>query len=1046
MPRFDQFLASALSLTNENSAALINTKFDFTLFRVEAPAEFAPVGPALSARRRLEAETGSVHRTARRLAALFEYITPSKPHLVSAYGRRVSSIISHRSINPRGSTQDGPFEPFVGADGTAMWAAATSGPGAIGMYLLACMLARAWDSSQAVSIWVELVKTRANEIRSGFENGEHTPTTTLMSTLQDISREDLALWDASARSWLRSADQAKQWHVKQLELVTKDLNIAFSQGPTTYAKVIAAWTQAMAGMEDLLKGFPQQISDASILLAFSAWHLFPDLILLADGVLKIPFRDDLFPENGIGTIGLLPADKSSRGIQWSLTLSHLRYYGGAAEVSSLASQPRVSFGRVRLAVLGCLFFKWRLNRRDFIAAAKFLSGLWEILIENGDRPLHQPVTEQFRWLYTFIQASNDLLLAQSNNTPLYEDYLRIIGFGYRRGREFLGPAEETINPFFGLNNRHVVEALKAAEDPECGVNFLRSVAQASGVEPGNAIILCGHWEEFESSVKNPTLYEYATARPHQILADVVGKGTQELVNFSARWFEPQKTGAGAGALQQRKHAISMKGELVITDTSVSKDDGNNLLWYNPPKLFSHLKCNASNTTSHTTLDQISTQSLGCDCLTGKSDERISFTRGLGSYHCGLYLAQRINLCTDIRIDPLSALDALRSSAHRGTLWSYMSSLAHKSWRQSTAYGSEVGVSLVSKSSKFSSAMCRALHNLAIADIVFEPVTNPTIHLKCLSSPLHEVSWAPKIIPREGSMIPENDSDIVPMQCRVLNIQSRMHTPICSLPTRQQALSCIIFFDSGSIDIDPEELTEVLAVSAGNSLYAPSFILSDPAKIVPEYGFRHIIGNIGRRGISLLVTHQDPQIRPLGDDYRMVNHAPYDSKREDNFTGTSFHLSFTEYAQPLASQFVSNIIDQEVYFVGSVLSVRDRGNWVADLNILEVDFKAITKFNRRADCTCGGQLETSSNTDITSIDSWEELLDSPSSTAIVRAHGNWPARLAAIAVLFQCGHGHCVGIFGEEPFCLNCMQLENEKSLGRAGFQEYESNLPQFCID
>jgi hypothetical protein len=100
---------------------------------------------------------------------------------------------------------------------------------------------------------------------------------------------------------------------------------------------------------------------------------------------------------------------------------------------------------------------------------------------------------------TSIQASGDLLLAQSKDTVLYEDYLRIISFEYRRRREFLGPAEESINPFFGLNNRHVLEALKATEDNDCGVDFLRPVAQASGLGPGDAIILCGHREEFESS-------------------------------------------------------------------------------------------------------------------------------------------------------------------------------------------------------------------------------------------------------------------------------------------------------------------------------------------------------------------------------------------------------------------------------------------------------------------------------------------------------------------------------------------------------------------
>jgi hypothetical protein len=36
--------------------------------------------------------------------------------------------------------KDGIFSDFTGADGTSIWAAATSGSGAISVHLLACML------------------------------------------------------------------------------------------------------------------------------------------------------------------------------------------------------------------------------------------------------------------------------------------------------------------------------------------------------------------------------------------------------------------------------------------------------------------------------------------------------------------------------------------------------------------------------------------------------------------------------------------------------------------------------------------------------------------------------------------------------------------------------------------------------------------------------------------------------------------------------------------------------------------------------------------
>ena len=150
--------ASLFSATNDSTLALGSLKLDFSIIKYEAPVEFSGLGAALSTRRRTDAEDGLHHKTARRLAALFGQLIPSTPKLITAYGLRASEIIQTPGVNPKGSWKHGPFESFVGADGTAMWAAATSGVPALGVYLLACLLARAWDAKEAISIWVELVE------------------------------------------------------------------------------------------------------------------------------------------------------------------------------------------------------------------------------------------------------------------------------------------------------------------------------------------------------------------------------------------------------------------------------------------------------------------------------------------------------------------------------------------------------------------------------------------------------------------------------------------------------------------------------------------------------------------------------------------------------------------------------------------------------------------------------------------------------------------------------------------------------------------------
>lgn len=125
--------------TNENTLALINLNFDFALHKVAAPREFQALGDALTPQRRDAAEAGTPHRIARKLGAPFEQVVPMTPALISAYGQRVSEISQMKDLNPINLEGCGPFADHVGIDGTAIWAAATSGPSALPVLMLACM-------------------------------------------------------------------------------------------------------------------------------------------------------------------------------------------------------------------------------------------------------------------------------------------------------------------------------------------------------------------------------------------------------------------------------------------------------------------------------------------------------------------------------------------------------------------------------------------------------------------------------------------------------------------------------------------------------------------------------------------------------------------------------------------------------------------------------------------------------------------------------------------------------------------------------------------
>jgi hypothetical protein len=191
----------ALSLasgTNENTLALANISFDFSVVKIAAPKEYQGLGLALTSQRKTAAEDGHFHITARKLAALFWEGLPEVPALERAYGQRATEVAANPIVNPKGEKKDGAFQDLVGIDGTTIWAAATSGKGGIAVHLLACMLARIFKEPEAISIWVELVEARKAHLRQGTEDGKF-HLEDLTTSVIHIDREQLAQWDASTR-------------------------------------------------------------------------------------------------------------------------------------------------------------------------------------------------------------------------------------------------------------------------------------------------------------------------------------------------------------------------------------------------------------------------------------------------------------------------------------------------------------------------------------------------------------------------------------------------------------------------------------------------------------------------------------------------------------------------------------------------------------------------------------------------------------------------------------------------------------------------------
>jgi hypothetical protein len=1032
---------SVFSATNENYAALANVKFDFSLVKMEAPIEFNGIASALSARRRVEAEEGPSHKTARRLGALFEDIVPSTPKLISAFGLRMSEIMNTSGVNAIGTGQHGPFEPYVGADGTTLWAAATSGISALGVYLLSCLLARAWDAKTATAIWVELVAARKNEIKEGLQNNDNISATSVVGACQDITRNDLALWDSSARAWLRRADKAKQWSQCQLSLVVNNIKTPIPGGPSTYNQVMNVWKRSMLAVEQFLSGKPQDIVDGSVFLAFSAWHLYPDLIVLGAEPTKIEFRDKLIPSAGVGTVGVESRSSEKGGVQWSLALSHLQYYGASVVVRSDQEDSRLTFGQLQIVALGGLLGRWKVSSRNHLLVAEWFKLLWfrmgmsEEDIQTGDY-------SEFGWLLHFVAAASRLLAVEDHD---HKQNITLLKYGSRRAKGFLSEEDCNPSPLFGLLNPLTICGLQEKLDIDSGIAYLRAVAEKLRLNGSDAIICYAHNASYKNLTAAVDYYELATVQmfhqdnhkrwicPNDEVASIRPSGTDGRLRDKDSF------------LEDRIRYISDLGEECDLHATGPNFDGGQIIhfkWSDPPLIYRHDYA----VTTHCHHDAIQQFK--------KVKVEISFDAIVGDWRFGLFLQSEARSETRRGRDPLQsyledakfettrmesiskAVESFKGArTQTGRLRDYMCSLIHVSERQSK-YDSirAPGISLFSKAHRFRSGFTKSMYALDLASKVYYHLPHATISLKLIARPLWNSAWFKCLF--ERWQISSDNTNLWFDQAPLL---TSLQPPVLD---RIESFSCIALFDSGVVDLNPEDFNHTFALCSEDTIYVPAVVLSDPFIPVPDYEMRSITGNIGRQGISLLVPPVEPRVRELSNSYNLVLHEPYDLKREDNFRETSLHLSFTDWTFPLSTE-VSRMIDHDAQVVEAVISVHDRGRWVGDIDILEVDFRDMLRFKPMTPCK--ENHEQDCEVDYTSIDSWEELLDEPGSVGVFRAHRNWAARLAAVSILSRGeAGGHNFGVLGPEPFCLRCLEEEFDKP--GWNMQDCESKLPSFCID
>lgn len=184
-------------------------------------------------------------------------------------------------------------------------------------------------------------------------------------------------------------------------------------------------------------------------------------------------------------------------------------------------------------------------------------------------------------------------------------------------------------------------------------------------------------------------------------------------------------------------------------------------------------------------------------------------------------------------------------------------------------------------------------------------------LKVLSRPFHVARWIPTHSKR--------DYPVAAYNLYANSWDDGSSSSILTLMLRENTFTCIAMLETGELNIWLSELNSVLALCSDNSIFVAGVLLSDPFTRIQGTDVRHIVGNIGNAGMTMMISPDKPKIRPRKEGYNIVQHAEYDFKREDSFKGTSLHLSFTEWKQALSTG-TMGVIDREVHFLESVVSL------------------------------------------------------------------------------------------------------------------------------
>lgn len=1093
MASLGKISASAISLPTELTIAAAAFNIDFALLKIEAPKEYQGLGSALSANRRAEAENGQSHITARRLGALFDSKLIRIPHLIDAYGKRVSDICATTAEKSQKFPEGGIFGAQMGADGTNIWAGATSGSGALAVHLLSCLLARIWKGHEAISLWVELVEKRKQEILSTLNSGSATEAASIMAAQQIITREQLAAWDASARSWLHTADSAKRLQQTQLTLIMSNISMPVNFSNEPYESVMKAWISAMEAMEHLVQGIPQRVQDGTILLAISSWHLYPNMHILLDQPKEVDQKDALM-NGALVTISSQQSSTDREGVYWSLPLAQMRYYSPLEVVERriACDTSRVSIDELWIVILGILIGPW--SQSDLDPSCEFIHRLAKQVNSSGD---------SVRWLDLISNAAHRYLAAEGWEK---EQVTKLFRLGSRRGKRFLSEYENNMPLYFRLNDFSVLFGMFIENTegfpglgPTKKITVLRHIAQRLRCSPDDLMI---RFLTVPKINDERAAYGYASALPvtrqsHKRARD----DTETLANGHVRWIVasydiPKMACEGSCSCTQGSQDCycSASGEPC---TEFCHSSGLFCQYFRSVVSFRCTKDKRDYPEGNGAEKTELKFDMGCD-----DDEKLR-RKALynqtceGRSHChGCYnrkarafveeAGEECRLVHDVSDEPgdscfklgksnaygqseMIAFEYLmgdlstaalfkredvqikRSTQTPGSSKKAESGVVEEEGKEEHFYPSTTAslddieailtepscsnhrlMAYMKNILSTSPSLDCSLAGLEFATSIYEKLDGATVNLEILSLTMSTVGWTQKL-----STSPEAFHESTARAAQISHLYPDSPSPeffdestkAILVDDLKRSFACLAMFESGQFDIALQSLQGVFALSSGDSIFVYSALLADPTVEPSRLHIKRVLGNLGRPGMAFLVSPAKPRLKEYNlASWHLVNHFPFDGEFRNSFTGTSLHLSFTEFEMSLDVGW-RGLRDNPVFLVEALVSLDDRGKALGELDVIQLcgDRKYVILQRCPHNCTSIASPSTSSTESIAqedrlrksvvSIDCWDEYFDFPNSRGIFRASGNWQARWAVVAASIQ--QGKRILVLPPTP-CLKCL--------------------------